>query len=46
MTKLGVTAPVGNHPFHPQWFSSFPSANEQVRHSLIILCTPWCTGPV
>jgi len=29
MTKLGVTAPVDNWHFHPQWFSSLPSGTEQ-----------------
>jgi hypothetical protein len=40
MTKLGVTTPVGNWHFHPQWFSSFLSGSEQDRHRLIIRCTP------
>jgi hypothetical protein len=40
MTKLGVTTPVGNWHFHPQWFSSFLSGSEQDRHRLIIRYTP------
>jgi hypothetical protein len=40
MTKLGVTTPVGNWHFHPQWFSSFFNGSEQDRHRLIIRYTP------
>jgi hypothetical protein len=44
MTKLGVTMPVGNQQFHPQWFSSFISGTQQERHRLIILCTAQAAG--
>ena len=46
MTKLGVTMPVGNQHFHPQWFSSFLSGTQQERHSLIIRCTSYRTWPI
>lgn len=46
MTKLGVTTPVGNWHFHPQWFSRFLSGSEQERHRLIILCTSRISWPV
>jgi hypothetical protein len=46
MTKLGVTTPVGNQHFHPQWFSSFLKGTLQERHRLIIRCTADMAEPL